>query len=118
MIQSDVGGCRLELPAGYFKIVATAASPNLALRLCGIVFVGQPALRLRFNIQRIGLRAEGRRNQVVMGFLCLCQPRLKLGGRVGEAARRGRSRRPPSSARLVPELSFQTVLKLPLREQK
>jgi hypothetical protein len=68
--------------AGFSQVgrsLVVAARPQFAPCLRRVILVSKAPLRLRLDIQRVGLRAVRGSDQVVMRLLRLCQSRLKLG---------------------------------------
>ena len=61
---------------GTFNAIAGAIvrAEDVAPRLCGVVFVGQPTFGARLDLERMGLRAMRGRDEIVMGALCALQP--------------------------------------------
>ena len=65
----------------------TTIALHLAARLCRVVLIRQPAFGDRFDLQRIGLRAMGGGDQIVMSRFGGLQPGGPFGDVISEASR-------------------------------
>jgi hypothetical protein len=63
--QAEVGGCRFTVLIRNGSR-GTSIRRDLTALLRRVVLVGQPALRLRLDVERIGLRAVDRRPHLVV----------------------------------------------------
>ena len=72
--QSEIGRGGFNVAVSNLEISPAAVASHLAPRLRGIVFVGQATLGAGLDLQRMGLRAMRRRDEIVMGALRSLQP--------------------------------------------
>lgn len=67
--KAEIGDGRSIVPLGNIAHTVAARRLNLPPLLCRVVFVRQPALGIRLNLQRVGLSPVRCGNQIVMSAL-------------------------------------------------